>query len=402
MRVSTNTIFEQGIRAILQQQEALLRTQQQVSTGRRIVTPADDPVAAARALDITQAESLNIQYTENRDHARSGLSLLEGILQGVTSVVQDVRTITVNAGNPTLSNNERAMLAEELRSRLEELVGLANSTDGSGQYLFSGYQGMTKPFAGTATGVQYSGDQGQRVLRVGASREIPVSASGDRVFEHIRAGNGVFTTAAAPTNAGSGVISPGAVTTPLALTGHDYQINFTVSAGVTTYDVLDATTATTLSTANPYISGSKIVFDGIEFDIQGTPAHGDQFVVSPSPSRSLFKSIEELIAVVTAPVTSAAGAARLANGLNSALLNLDRSLDHILGVRATVGAHLQEIDALQSTGDDLALQYQQNLSQLQDLDYARALSDLNRQQLYLEAAQKSFLQISGLSLFNHL
>ncbi len=399
MRVSTNTVYEQGVSAILRQQESLLKTQQQVSTGRRILTPADDPVAAARALDITQAESINAQYAENRNHAKSSLGLTESVLQGITTLIQDVRTVAINAGNPTLANNDRASLATGLRGRLEELIGLANTTDGTGQYLFSGYQGTTKPFTQTATGVQYSGDQGQRLIQAAASRQIAMSDSGTDVFERIRNGNGVFVTAAGAANSGSGVIGSGSVVTPASLTGYDYQINFTVVAGTTTYDVV---TATPPSTGNPYTSGNAISFDGLQFDIQGSPADGDQFTVAPSANQSLFKTLNDLIATIAAPVTGPTGSARLTNGLNTALLNLDRGLDNILTIRAAVGTSLQEVDALQSAGEDTALQYQQTLSQLQDVDYARALSDLSRQQVYLEAAQKSFLKVSGLSLFNYL
>jgi flagellar hook-associated protein 3 FlgL len=402
MRISTNTVYDQGVSSILRQQEGMLKTQQQVSSGRRILTPADDPVAAARALDVTQAESINTQYAENRNNAKSSLGLAEGVLQGVTTLIQDVRTVIVNAGNPVLSDNDRASLAIELRSRLDELIGLANSTDGAGQYLFSGYQGATKPFTQTAAGVQYSGDQGQRLIQASASRQLAVSDSGTDIFERIKNGNGVFVTAASAANSGTGVIGPGAVVTPAGLTGHNYQINFTVAAGVTTYDVVDATSSTTLSVANSYTSGSTISFDGLEFDIQGVPANGDQFTVAPSTNQSLFKTLSDLIAVVAAPVNGQAGGARLSNGLNAALLNLDRGLDNILGIRAAVGTRLQEVDALQSAGEDLALQYQQTLSQLQDVDYAQALTELNRQQVYLEAAQKSFVKVSGLSLFNYL
>lgn len=402
MRVSTNTVYEQGVSTILRQQEGLLKTQQQVSTGRRILTPADDPVAAARALDVTQAESLGAQYAENRNNAKSSLGLTESVLQGITALIHDVRTVTINAGNPALADNDRASLAAELRGRLEELIGLANTTDGTGRYLFSGYQGTTKPFNQTAAGAQYSGDQGQRLAQVAASRQIAVSDSGTDIFERIKNGNGVFVTGAGAANSGSAVIGPGAVVTPASLTGHNYQINFSVVAGATTYDVVDTTTSTTLSAANPYTSGSTIGFDGLEFDIQGVPADGDQFTVAPSTNQSLFRTLNDLIAAVAAPVSGPAGSARLTNRLNTAMMNLDRGLDNILSIRAAVGTRLQEVDALHSTGEDLALQYQQTLSQLQDVDYAKALSELSRQQVYLEAAQKSFLKVSGLSLFDYL
>ncbi|MBX9812858.1 MAG: flagellar hook-associated protein FlgL [Burkholderiales bacterium] len=402
MRISTNTVYEQGITTIQRQQETLLKTQQQVSTGRRILTPADDPIAAARALDVSQAQSANSQFAVNRNSAKSSLGLEESVLQSLTDLIQNVRETTITAGNPVLSNNDRAALAAELRGRLDQLTGLANSTDGSGQYLFSGYQGNTKPFTLTATGAQYSGDQGQRLIQVGAARQIGISDSGVDIFERIRNGNGVFVAAAGATNAGNGIISPGSVVDPAALTGHSYQINFSVTGGVTTYDVVDTTTSTTLSTGNAYVSGNAIAFDGIGFDIQGSPANGDRFTITPSSNQSLFKTLNDLITIVATPVNDAAGRARLANGLNLALLNLDHALDNVLRVRADVGSRLQEVDALDSLGEDLSLQYQQTLSQLQDVDYARAISDLSRQQAYLEAAQKSFLKVTGMTLFDFI
>lgn len=401
MRISTNTVYEQGIAAMQRQQASLLKTQQQIASGRRILTPADDPVAAARALDVSQAEAANAQYAVNRANAESALGLEEGVLHSVGDLIQDVRTAAIAAGNPALSMSDRASLATELRSRLEQLIALANSTDGTGQYLFSGYQGNVMPFTRTAAGVQYAGDEGQRLIQVGASRQIEVSDSGAAVFERIRNGNGVFVTAAAA-NAGGGVIGPGAVVDAAALTGHGYEITFSVSGGMTTYEVVDTTTSTTLSTGNAYASGEAITFDGIAFDIQGNPADGDRFTVTPSSNQSLFKTLDDLIAVLAAPVDGAAGNARLTNGLNAALVNLDRALDNVLSVRAAVGARLQEVDALQSLGEDLALQYQQTLSQLQDVDYAQAVSDLARQQTYLEAAQRSFLRVSTLSIFEYL
>lgn len=399
MRLSTNTIYEQNVTSILVQQESLQKTQQQVSTGRRILTPADDPVAAAQALNISQTDSINTQYAENRNNAKDSLALSETILGGISDLVQDVRTTAVYAGNGVLTVTERTILADTLRSRLEELIGKANTTDSAGRYLFSGYQGTTKPFSQTATGVQYSGDQGQRLFQAAASRQIAISDSGSDIFERIKNGNGVFVTAAGAVNTGSGVVSSGSVANPASLTGQSYRIDFT---GPATYNVVNTTTSTTLSTGNAYISGSAISFDGLQFDIEGSPANGDTFTVTPSTNQSLFTTIANLITTLTAPVSTQADSAKLSNGVNTALQNLDKSLDHIVTNRASIGARLQEVDALQSIGADLGQQYQQTLSQLQDVDYARAISDLNRQQVYLEAAQKAFSKVAGLSLFNYI
>ena len=196
MRISTNTIYETGTNLMLQQQDTLIKTQQQLSTGRRILTPSDDPIASAQVLNITQSASINKQYSVNRDSASSSLGLEDNVLKQVTSLLQDVHESAVYAGNASLSDADKKALAMELRGRLESLVGLANATDEKGQFLFSGYQTNTKPFVLTGLDVQYMGDQGQRLIQVGPTRQLAVSDSGTDVFDRIKNGNGVFTTAA--------------------------------------------------------------------------------------------------------------------------------------------------------------------------------------------------------------
>ena len=402
MRVSTNGIYDAGTTAILQQQEALIKTQQQISTGRRILTPADDPIAAAQALNISQAASINSQYSVNRGHALASLGLTETTLKNITSNLQDIRQIAVNAGNSSLTDTDRKSLATELRGRFEALLGQANITDGTGHYLFSGFQESTRPFSHQGLNVQYDGDQGQRLSQVGSTRQIAVSDSGTDIFERIKNGNGIFTTAANTTNTGSGIINAGSVTSPASLTGHSYEVSFAVTAGVTTYDVVDTTTGATLSAGNAFSNTNTISFDGLEFSITGDPANGGIFTISPSANQSIFKTVGDLITALETPSSGQPGGARLTNNLNSALQNLDNGLEKILSTRASVGSRLQELEALDALGGDLEIQYEQRLSELRDVDYAKAISDFNRQEVYLQAAQKTFSTVSGLSLFDFI
>jgi len=299
MRISTQTLFDNGAARIGDLQSGLLKTQQQISTGRRVLTPADDPVAAARALEVTQSQSLNTQYGTNRGYAKDSLGAVEGTLASVTSLLQDVKTTVIAAGNAALSDTERGFMATELRGRFEELLGLANTRDAQGNYLFSGFQTTTTPFVQTATGAQYQGDQGQRLMQVDAARQMAVSNSGQAVFQ------------------GGG--------------------------------------------------------------------------------QDMFKTLTDLITQLETPGTL---------GLNTALAtangNMDLALNNVLTARASVGSRLQELDALDNAGSDRNLQYSQTLSDLQDLDYTQALTELSKQQITLEAAQKSFVKTSGLSLFNFI
>lgn len=491
MRISSNTLFDSNVALLGQQQTRLLQTQQQIASGRRILTAADDPVAAARALEVTQSDAMNTQYAANRTAARHTLSLAESTLQSVTTLLQDVKTAAVSAGNGTLNNSDRQTIATELNGRLQELIGLANSTDGVGNYLFSGFQSNTQPFVNVAGTMTYNGDDGQRLMQVSASRQMASGDSGADIFMRVKNGNGTFVTQAAAANTGSGVISAGSVTgavtgdrytvafstintlaavgnggtgagstpvtitNPAAVTGHDYSVTFgaggatysvqdlttnTPVAGMTsvayvgpgpqtiafdgisftisgapgsndvfsvsapTYSVTDNTTGVSVATAQKYVSGQAISFGGMQFDIRGTPLPNDQFTVQPSGNVSIFKAMSDLITALNTPVGAGntAQSAAFTASLGTAVSYFDRSLNNVLAVRSTLGLRLNEIDALQTTGDDLSLQFKQNLSALQDVDYNKAISDLTQQQMSLQAAQKSFTQISGLSLFNYL
>ncbi|CAG9932638.1 flagellar hook-associated protein FlgL [Candidatus Nitrotoga arctica] len=399
MRISTSTLYNANVSVLNQQQAQLLHTQQQISTQRRILTPADDPIASARVLDVSQADASNSQYAANRNVALNSTSMSEGVLQSVTNLLQDVRTLAVNAGSGVLNNSDRQTMATDLSGHLEELLALANSTDGIGNYLFSGFQGRTQPFANSNAGVQYQTDDGQRMIQVSSSRQLAASDSGADIFMRIKNGNGTFTTQAAPANVGSGIVSSGVVTNPTLLTGNNYQVTFSVVAGVTTYGVTNTTPGALVpvpvAAGTPYVSGQVISFDGLQFDVTGAPASGDVFTVAPSTNESIFKTISNLITALRTP--NPPGGA-IATALNS----LDRGMDNVLTVRASLGTRMRELDALQSAGESIGEQYKQTLSQLQGVDLNKAISDLTQQRTSLEAAQKSFLAVSGLSLFNYM
>jgi flagellar hook-associated protein 3 FlgL len=327
-------------------------------------------------------------------------------LQDVTGQITDIQTLVVTAGNAAYSASDRAALATELEGRLSDLLGLANTADGTGGYLFGGYKSTTQPFSQTPGGAQYLGDQGNRTLQVGSARRMAVTDNGSAIFEANLTGNGHFQTQAAATNTGSGIVSPGAITDTTKLTGHDYAVSFAVAGtpAVTTYSVTDNSTspASTVVSGAPYQPGATIGFDGLAIEVKGDPANGDSFTVTPSQKQSIFTTVTSLIATLRAPADGSSGKAALANGLNTASSNLKNALDNVLTTQASVGARMKELDSLDSTGDDLDIQYTATLGDLQDLDMVKAISLFSQQQMTLQAAQQSFKAMSGLSLFNYL
>ena len=405
MRVSTSQIFDAGARNLLDGQSSLYKTQNQLSTGRRVLTPEDDPVASAQALLATQARDVNAMYADNQKNASSQLGLAEDRLKSVVDALQFIKEQVVAGGNASYSDAQRKYIADSLQGQFDALFGVANSLDASGHYLFSGYQGETQPFqqqnvAGTIV-VNYVGDDGQRLLQVSSSRQIAVNDSGRDIFIKNPAGNGTFVTGGGGTNTGTGIVDPGTVVTPQNWTGHNYTLTFT---SPTTFDVVDTTTAATVASGVPYTSNTTITaVPGIAFSIQGAPATGDTFSVQPSTDRSLFTSLQSLIGAFATPIQgNPTAGASVRNTINANMANLDQALTNVLSVQASLGSRMAELRTLNEVATDQDVQYAQQISGLQDLDYAEAISRFMSQQMQLQAAQQSFSKVSGLSLFNYL
>ncbi len=403
MRISTSQIFQLGLSALLDQQQAASKTQLQIATGRRILTPADDPVGSVRILDLQEELGLTEQYQANSNFARARLGLEENALIGVGNLLHRVRELAILGNYDVLSADDRRSIATEVRGRLDDLLSLTNSRDPNGEYIFAGFQGLTQPFGPDISGnFIYSGDDGQRFLQIGPSRQVAISDSGTDVFRAIRNGNGTFATFSNPANSGSGVIDPGTVAGTFV--ADTYTITFTqaLPTDPITYEVTGATSGVVIPAGTPYQSGATIAFNGVNTAISGTPANGDTFSVSPSANQDLLTTVQNLAIALESTVDNDAGRAQFHNALNRFLVDVDQGLDNILAVRTKVGARLGTLDDQREINADFLLQVQETLSTVHDVDYAEAATRLNQQLTAIEAAQLSFIRVQGLSLFNFL
>ncbi len=188
MRISTNTLFSAGQSRITELQSGLVKTQQQIATGRKILTPADDPIGASQVLNLEQGRVMNEQFATNRINAGNALREQEGVLSSMNELAQDVQTLLVQAGNASLDDTQRSYLAVELDGQLEQLLSLANSKDGMGNFMFSGYQVTMPTYQKTSSGATFQGDGGQRSLQVDTSRRVTISVSAQQLFEAIDTG----------------------------------------------------------------------------------------------------------------------------------------------------------------------------------------------------------------------
>lgn len=306
MRLSTNTFYSQGINRIQSIQSDQVKLQNQLSTGKRFSSPQEDPIAAARALELQTNMKVNDDYAYVRKTAESNLTILEGNLSGVTDHLLAAKSKLISAGNGSLSDNERNFIAADLQSTLDGLIGLANAQDASGKYLYAGFRSDTKPFElnGVTGDYDFVGDSSNSInVEVGSNTPMAINAAGDEVFQN------------------------------------------------------------------------------------GTDTFGE---------------LQDIINLLKTPITDDATQATFNAGLTTAIGGLTESLNNVLNVRASVGGRLNQLENLNTAGDALDVQYQTSLSDIQDLDYAAALSEFTKTQTMLEAAQKTFSSTAKMSLFDYM
>jgi flagellar hook-associated protein 3 FlgL len=407
-------IHEKGTTVIQQQTAALLKTQQQASTGRRVLTPADDPIASARALELGQSRAVNQQFAFNIGYADDNLKLFENKLAGVADVLQYTRERAVQAGNGTLTRVDLGYIAADLKSQFGALLGIANSQDGQGDYIFAGYKANTKPFSGSPGSVRYEGDQGGRTIQVSASRFMPISLPGSDVFDKTRPlDSKLVQTFGAATNEGqaamTGTLASGfpAAEAELDLLGRRLQVQVNVSDDdppLRSYDVYEyvpgvpdrITVATGLADLASLADRGSPHYRGVELTPAADHENGDRFEIFVG-STGVFANLAMFIDAMERPGYSA-----MTGAVAFALDGVDAGLENVLRIRAQVGSQMVETGQLRTVGDDLDLQYAQAISRLEDVDYAEVISRLTLQQTYLQAAQLSFMRVSNLSLFNYL
>ena len=503
MRISSNLFFQTGLNSINAQQADLVHLYKQVGSGKRMVAPSDDPLAAAQAINVSQTLAMGERYAANRQVANQNLGMQDNVLRTVTLQLQDVKTRLVEAGNGTLSDVDRAMLAEVLQGSRDSLLNLANSTDGNGQYLFSGSKGNSAPFSEDG---RYVGDSSHRLVQVDQTRRIAGNDLGIDIFSRAAPGTTGFVTIPGQSN-GTAAFGKTVVTNPSSGTaiGKKVEVEFQNDGmGAVTYTVkLDGVELTSgtppVPEQFPYSNPGKILGGafGVEVDFSGDPADGDTFTMvplnsaysvtkdstmpianvtqlaagtpsftitydgtefsvqndetpteswtatpngdgqleirddatptpnlvavvslygTPTPGSSatiesvdgstnreefnLFSSLDELIAALSEPTADPVSAAKLQNALNSALQRVDVSYNNIQSVQASAGTRMNEISALDASGSARVLEYKNTLSQLENLDYYTAITQLQLRTTALEAAAMAFQKIQNTSLFN--
>jgi len=405
MRISTASVYENAATNFNNLQATIANSMEEVSSGVTLTSPADNPSAAAQVLVATQSSAVNTQFGVNLQNVTGALSSQDGILSGVTNLMQSLESQVVEAGSGGLNSSDRTSLATQFQSGLSQLMNLANSTDSNGNYVFSGTAAGTVPYTATSNGAQYNGNQEVQQLQVDATQQLATTVVGSNIFGNIQVSPNAYFSIPNANNTSTATMSAGTVTNAAAVTNDNYSVTFT---SPTTYSVTDTSTGAAVGAANqPYTSGSPITIAGVQFSVTngagatGVPATGDQFSVQPG-KQNIFQVLTNVIAALNGPAGTAGDATNLANSIGQANTSISSSLNNLLNVRDQIGNSMQQAASLTNVGTTVNLAFQTTISNLQDTNYAQAISDLSEEQFTYQAAQKAFADTSQLSLITML
>jgi flagellar hook-associated protein 3 FlgL len=395
MRIATITFQQNAVSQMQNLQADLSKTQNDLSTGKKLHSAADDPAGMTQVNQLNVQLSASQQYVTNGNSATSALQLEEQAMSDATNTLQSARDLAVQANNSALSASDRADIAAQLTQQLQNLVAIGNRVDGNGNQLFAGTASGTIPFSQAGNTVSYLGSSTVSQVQIGPNQRISSGDTGATVFMNIPAGNGTFTTSGALTNTGTGSIGVGTVATPSAWVPDTYTISFTTPAS---YSVTNSA-GTVVSTGNAFQDGDSIAFNGIQVPITGTPAAGDSFTVAKAGNASAFSTLSSLITTLG---SSKLSSAQISSQIGGALQQIDNAISNMSNVSASVGARINSITSSQGAAQTLQTNLTTSVSQLSDVDYAAAITQLNTEEISLQAAQSSYASIARLSLFNYI
>jgi flagellar hook-associated protein 3 FlgL len=189
VRISTSQIFQQAVDAMQQKQRELSKTELQVASGKRVLAPSDDPSASVRILDLKEAEQRLGQFQRNIEVATARLAQEETAIDSIDNLLQRVRELAVQGNSDTYGADDRRAIAAEVRALADNFLELANTRDANGEYIFGGFRSGQPPFNTVGGVLNYVGDDGQRMLQIGESREVAVGDPGS-IFTGINAAAG--------------------------------------------------------------------------------------------------------------------------------------------------------------------------------------------------------------------
>ncbi len=233
MRISTTQFYEVSTQNYQRSYANVVKTGEEVSSGIKLNTASDDPVGASRVLQLAQQNSMLTQYKSNISVINNNTSNSETALDSIISSMQAARELIVKAGNGSYTDADRISTAGEIKQLQSQILGLMNTQDSNGQYIFSGSKSSTPPYTLNSDGTySYAGDQTTIDLAVGDGLKLPSNVTGFEAFEKSVGSVRTSSTLATGPNDGKVALSGGFLKSINAYndafqSGEPYSLSFT-------------------------------------------------------------------------------------------------------------------------------------------------------------------------------
>jgi len=404
LRLSTQSLYQQGLGSLLARQAEMARTQQQLSSGVKLTQAKDDPVGMATAQRLDHLKAALTQYDSNALRVDHRLRMQENALTDANDSLTRARELAIQANSGAVGADDRKAIAAEILQLRQNLLDIANRDDGNGRRLFAGTRDGVAPFTDSAGGVTYNGDDGRNSVEVAPDIAIVDGDPGSAVFVRVRTGDGYARGSVGAANTGAGVLQMAQATDATTWDGAPLTLRFT---SANAYEVIDGTG----SPLSPPVTGTWASGDvvppssaglGVAFKVTGTPAAGDTFTIQTAPNQDVFATLQALADALVLPGNGPADNARRVNAFGSAIGDITTAQGHMMAIRSTVGARMNDIETANDGRSLQSITLAESIANLRETDFAEAISRLNLQMVALEAAQKVMLQTQGMSLFSKL
>jgi flagellar hook-associated protein 3 FlgL len=407
MRISTNQVYDQSIRSIMENQEGLVKTQEQLATGKRIITPADDPVGAAKVLRLTEELDGLTQFQRNNDLVTGSLEQQEAVLTNITNSINRARTLVVQAGSGILDDPDKRAIGAELEQIKLEIFDLMNTQDADGNYMYAGYQSANQAFtynpASSGNAITFSGDAGVSFIQLSSSSKIQSTSNGYEVFENVLSRFDFSVTGSTVADLQNTVVKEqGTFDTffnknydPVTSANNDYQVEFLASGEA---QLTNTGTGAVVGTVG-YTSGSPFTIKGMQFEASAAVGDTINFSLDAPEKKSMAQSLHEIQTIL---MDSTIDDSALQEAIADSLVGLDNGLEKISLERASIGSRLNIAESTYESNLDMEIAAKASRSSIQDVDYAEASTEFAKQETALNAALATFPQVSNLSLFNFI
>ncbi len=408
MRISTNQIYDQNIRAIMENQKQLTNTNEQMTTGKRINRPSDDPIGAASVVRLTEQLDKITQFHRNNDLLTSALEQQETVLGNINDSLDRARTLAIQAGNSAMSDDDRSAIGNELEQIRNEVLDLMNSQDANGNYIYAGYQSQQQAFtfnpAAVGNAITFNGDSGSTSVRLSDSVTVQRSSSGMEVFENVLARNN-FTVSAvsAPATLSSSKVTElgnfdqffSANYDPVNPANNDYQLEVIAGNQV---QLTNLGTGAVVDTVD-FTSGEPFTVQGMTFKLNGALGNTVDFSLDPPEKKNIAETIHDLATLL---LNGGLSNDALESAVADALVGLDNGKEALSFERSSLGGRMNIAESIYATNYDLEISTKATKSSIEDVDYAQASIEFSKQEAALSAALATFPQVTGLTLFDYI